>query len=53
MEISKTLYIKNRTEWRKWLEKNHLKEPEIWLVYYKKNSGMPRNPYYEAVDEAL
>jgi uncharacterized protein YdeI (YjbR/CyaY-like superfamily) len=53
MEIGKTLYVKNRDQWRKWLEKNHLKELEIWLIYYKKHSGKPRIPYNDAVEEAL
>jgi uncharacterized protein YdeI (YjbR/CyaY-like superfamily) len=53
MEIGKTLYVKNRDRWRKWLEKNHSKEPEIWLIYYKKHSGKPRIPYNDAVEEAL
>ncbi len=49
----KTLYVKNRNEWRSWLEKNHNSENEIWLIYYKKNSGKPRIPYDDAVEEAL
>jgi uncharacterized protein YdeI (YjbR/CyaY-like superfamily) len=49
----KTVYAKNRREWRKWLAKNHDKCAEIWLVYYKKDSGMPRVPYEDAVEEAL
>lgn len=53
MEISKTLYVKKREQWRKWLEKNHLKKPDIWLVFYKKNSGKQRIPYNDAVKEAL
>ena len=53
MKITKTLYIKNKEDWRKWLEKSHDKEKEIWLVYYKKSSGKLRIPYNEAVDEAL
>ncbi len=53
MEITKTLYVKNRTEWRKWLEKNYDKESEIWLIYYRKASGKPRIPYNESVEEAL
>jgi uncharacterized protein YdeI (YjbR/CyaY-like superfamily) len=53
MEIGKTLYAKNREAWRKWLKKNHLREPEIWLVNYKKNSGKSRVPYNDAVEEAL
>ncbi len=27
--------------------------PEIWLIYYEKDSGTPRIPYNDAVEEAL
>lgn len=47
------IYVTERSEWRKWLTKNHLKEKEVWLRYYKKNSGKPRIPYDHAVEEAL
>lgn len=53
MKITKTLYVKNRKEWNAWLEKNHTKENEIWLIYYKRHTGKPRIPYDEAVEEAL
>lgn len=53
MEITKTLYVTERDAWRSWLEKNHAGENEIWLVYYKKQSGKPRIPYNDAVEEAL
>lgn len=49
----KTLYIKDRNEWREWLEKNYNSKSEIWLIYYKKHSGKPRIPYDDAVEEAL
>ena len=49
----KTLYVKTRDAWRKWLEKNHKKSPGIWLIYHKKTSGKPRVPYDDAVEEAL
>jgi uncharacterized protein YdeI (YjbR/CyaY-like superfamily) len=49
----KTVHAKDRREWRKWLEKNHAQRDEIWLVYYKKDSGKPRVPYEDAVEEAL
>jgi uncharacterized protein YdeI (YjbR/CyaY-like superfamily) len=47
------LYVKNRLEWREWLEKNHSTVGEVWLIYYKKPSGKPRIPYTDAVEEAL
>ncbi|HET7142838.1 MAG TPA: YdeI/OmpD-associated family protein [Anaerolineales bacterium] len=53
MEISKTLYITDRTDWRDWLKKNYKTEKEIWLVYYKKGTGKPRIEYNDAVQEAL
>jgi uncharacterized protein YdeI (YjbR/CyaY-like superfamily) len=51
--MEKTLYVKTRDEWRRWLESNHKKKSEIWLVYYKKHTGKPRISYDDAVEEAL
>lgn len=53
MEITETTYAASRDEWRAWLQQNHDKASEIWLVYYKKNSGKPSVSYDEAVEEAL
>jgi uncharacterized protein YdeI (YjbR/CyaY-like superfamily) len=53
MEITQTLYITNRKEWRKWLREHYKTEKEIWLVYYKKGTGKPRIEYNDAVEEAL
>lgn len=53
MNLGKTLYVTNRKDWRSWLKKNHGKEKEIWLIYYRKSSGKPRIPYNDAVEEAL
>ena len=49
----KTFYPKTRAQWRRWLEKNHARADEVWLVYYKKSSGKPRISYDDAVEEAL
>ena len=46
-------YPTSREEWRKWLQENHVKEPAVWLVQYKKASGIPSISWSEAVDEAL
>lgn len=48
-----TLYVKDRNEWRSWLEKHHDSKKEIWLIYYKKQTGKPRIPYDDAVEEAI
>src|SRR5690349_5809492 len=53
MELGETLYVTNRKQWRSWLSKNHKTKKEIWLVYYRKDSGKPRIPYNDAVEEAL
>mgnify|MGYP006137249033 CR=1 FL=1 len=53
MKIGKTLYITNRKEWRTWLREHYRNEKEIWLIYYKKETGKPRIEYNDAVEEAL
>ena len=53
MKIGKTLYVKNRHQWRAWLQQHHATEKEIWLISYKKSSARPRIPYDDAVEEAL
>jgi uncharacterized protein YdeI (YjbR/CyaY-like superfamily) len=53
MEITKTLYVIKRKDWRIWLKKHYKTEKEIWLVYPKKATGKPRIEYNDAVEEAL
>ena len=53
MKITQTLYVHKVYHWRAWLKKNHKTTKEIWLIYYKKDSGKPRIAYNDAVDEAL
>lgn len=53
MEVTESLYVKNRKEWRAWLENNHQSKKEIWLIYYKKHTGKPSIPYSDAVEEAI
>ena len=45
--------FKNRQEWRAWLEENHGKASEIWLVFYKVKVKKESIKYEEAVEEAL
>ncbi len=42
-----------RAAWRSWLTKHHATSKGIWLVFYKKGSGLPSVAYAEAVEEAL
>jgi len=53
LDITKTLYVKDRKDWREWLVSNFNKEKEVWLIYPAKSSGKPRIPYNDAVEEAL
>jgi uncharacterized protein YdeI (YjbR/CyaY-like superfamily) len=49
----KVFYAKTQKEWRKWLEKNHQSEKAVWLIFYKKGSGIQSTNYAEALEEAL
>lgn len=49
----KLLTVTDRAKWRAWLEKNHDRESEVWLVYYRKATGKPRISYSDAVEVAL
>src|SRR4026209_2680276 len=48
-----TLYVTDRKKWRQWLRGHYKTEKDIWLVYYKKETGKPRISYNDAVEEAL
>ena len=49
----KMLYFPNSYEWRNWLLQNHDKEKEVWLIFYKKNSGKTGISYDDTLEEAL
>ena len=53
MNIGNTLYVTDRKDWLVWLAKHHKVENEVWLVYYRKETGKPRISYNIAVEEAL
>jgi uncharacterized protein YdeI (YjbR/CyaY-like superfamily) len=53
MKMFKTLHVTSREDWHTWLEENHDKEKEVWLIFYKKHTGQSRVPYDDAVEEAL
>lgn len=46
-------FFKTPADFRKWLEKHHALEKELWVGYYKKDSGKPSITWPESVDEAL
>jgi len=48
-----TFYPTNKKEWRQWLQQNHNTKQSIWVVMYKKDSGIPTITWSDAVDEAI
>ena len=47
------LEIKSARTLSTWLSKNHLKSPGLWVITYKKASGVPAPTYDELVKVAL
>lgn len=53
MDVTETLYVPTREEWRDWLAAHHDDTAEIWLVTYRKHTGRRSVAYNDAVEEAL
>jgi len=53
MDYEHAIHFRNRRAWRRWLEKNHHKETEAWLLHYKKQSWKTGIQHEEAVEEAI
>ena len=49
----KTLRVKRVDQWRDWLDEHHASESGIWLVFYKRHTGVASIGYKDALDEAL
>ena len=48
-----TLYCRDASEWRRWLEAHGEETAEIWLIYLKKGADGPCVTYPDSLDEAL
>lgn len=46
-------YPASLTDWRLWLEQNHLSKPAVWIVFHSKRSGKESITWSDAVDVAL
>jgi uncharacterized protein YdeI (YjbR/CyaY-like superfamily) len=53
MQITNPKHFKSRNEFRKWLEKNHAKKTELWILFYKIHTKIKSLRYDEAVEESL
>ena len=49
----KTLTVRSRDHWRRWLERHHASSRGVWLVFYKRHTGRASVDYESAVEEAL
>lgn len=49
----KLRFFKTPGDFRRWLEKNHATAPELWVGFYRKDSGKPSITWPESVDQAL
>jgi len=49
----KPLFFPTPREWRQWLAKHHATTDELWVGFYKRESGKPSITWPESVDEAL
>ncbi len=47
------MFFRSPSDFRKWLEKNHTTASELWVGFYKRDSGKPSITWPESVDEAL
>jgi len=47
------VFFEKKSDFRKWLQKNHKKETELLVGFYKVGSGKSSITWSEAVDEAL
>src|SRR5438552_1183096 len=46
-------FFRTPSSFRAWLEKNHEAATQVWVGFYKKDSGKPSITWPESVDEAL
>lgn len=53
MTERETFYPSDISEWRQWLQEHHASKQSVWLICYRKNSGIPSISWSESVDEAL
>jgi uncharacterized protein YdeI (YjbR/CyaY-like superfamily) len=49
----KPRFFASSADWRAWLEKHHASETELWVGFYKRDSGRPSITWPESVDGAL
>lgn len=51
--MPETLRVNSVGEWCDWLDAHHASVSEVWLVFYKRHTGVTSIDYKDALDEAL
>ncbi|MFZ0389512.1 MAG: YdeI/OmpD-associated family protein [Calditrichia bacterium] len=46
-------YFKTASHFREWLQEHHDTSDELWVIYYKKGTGLESITYPQSIDEAL
>jgi uncharacterized protein YdeI (YjbR/CyaY-like superfamily) len=49
----KTFLAQTPDQWRQWLDEHHDSESEVWLIFYKRHTGVGSIAHSDALDEAL
>jgi uncharacterized protein YdeI (YjbR/CyaY-like superfamily) len=47
------IFFASPLEFRRWLDKHHAKETELWVGYHKVKTGKPSLSWQQSVDQAL
>lgn len=53
MNDAEIFYPETPSDWRKWLEQNHISKQSVWLVFYNKKAKKKSITWSESVDQAL
>lgn len=53
MKAGDIAFFRTPEDFRRWFAKNHTRVAELWVGFYKKDSGKPSITWPESVDEAL
>ena len=51
--VGKITYFESQAAFRKWLERHHAESSELWVGFYRKDTGKGGITYPQALDEAL
>jgi uncharacterized protein YdeI (YjbR/CyaY-like superfamily) len=49
----RTLRVRSGQQWRAWLAKHHASSPGVWMVFFKRHTGVKSVLYEDMVREAL